>query len=441
MAERFQKTYISAREFVSSWEKEVYELNNLDYFIFLLINDLGSVIEKEFFSEPAHVTRLYLGSEDIGTLAFNIGDSLQMFLEKNCFGACSLGCPGKMDEELSIDEKTERKSFISELNLKPGDCSLKEQCLHSDILNYVVLDSLVDYYNYELNLILDEADSELIEFAEFLMTIILGFIRNKGQHLLSKPDDNAGDMFSDLLQSDENIWEDLLSDYDEEDEEEEIEPWKIGVPNIPSIIGDFREGYEDQYGAVIELKLLEKFETYLTDYLEIKRVEEMNIDDLEEFFLIFMEHEVVVDDRIDIKNVRMLFSRFIHFLEYNDHVNMSGLFKRFMDDNFSDIERVLKITRGYQRDYPFMDFLLSDENQDLNQVEGFYEITEIFNGDYVAKDLHLKSIFKNINPAGLAKYDIRVGDVLHLYMIRTDQGWRLTYLEMAYAKRAALYIF
>ena len=50
MAEPIKKTYISAREFVDSWEKEIYELSNLDYFIYLLINELALGIEKNFFS-------------------------------------------------------------------------------------------------------------------------------------------------------------------------------------------------------------------------------------------------------------------------------------------------------------------------------------------------------------------------------------------------------
>ena len=75
MAERFQKTYISVQEFISSWDKEIYELNNLDYFTFLLINNIGYRIEHDFFNQQNKDPNLQIDPEEIGTLSFNIGDS------------------------------------------------------------------------------------------------------------------------------------------------------------------------------------------------------------------------------------------------------------------------------------------------------------------------------------------------------------------------------
>ena len=71
MSEKYKKTYISAKEFVSSWEKEIYELTNLDYFIYLLINELGSRLEHDFFPQIDDEDLFYLKNEEIAAISFN----------------------------------------------------------------------------------------------------------------------------------------------------------------------------------------------------------------------------------------------------------------------------------------------------------------------------------------------------------------------------------
>lgn len=104
MSERFEKAYISVSEFVSSWEKEIYELNNLDYFTFLLINYLGYKIEHNFFNAEENSPYLCIDPEEIATLSFNIGDCFESFLENNCFGDCTLSCPTKLDEKVDLNQ-------------------------------------------------------------------------------------------------------------------------------------------------------------------------------------------------------------------------------------------------------------------------------------------------------------------------------------------------
>ena len=104
MSERSEKTFISIHEFISSWEKEIYELTNLDYFAYHLINFLGNQIETVYFNKKEQTGYLQLDSEDIGTLAFNIGDSFASFLEHNCFGDCSLACPTNLNEKINPEE-------------------------------------------------------------------------------------------------------------------------------------------------------------------------------------------------------------------------------------------------------------------------------------------------------------------------------------------------
>ena len=105
MSDRSEKVYISVHEFIHSWEKEIYELNNLDYFTFKLINELGYNIENNYFNQQKKTPYLTIDPDDIGTLAFNLSDSLESFFENNCFGDCSLACPIKLNEPVSPEER------------------------------------------------------------------------------------------------------------------------------------------------------------------------------------------------------------------------------------------------------------------------------------------------------------------------------------------------
>ena len=60
MAEQFKKTYVSVTEFIDSWEKEIYELTHLDYFSYLLINEMASGIENDFFPNYNREEQIFL---------------------------------------------------------------------------------------------------------------------------------------------------------------------------------------------------------------------------------------------------------------------------------------------------------------------------------------------------------------------------------------------
>ena len=220
MAQRSEKTYISVQEFIASWEKEVYELTGLDYFTFLLINDLGYHIEHDFFHDQDHPSHLRIEAEDIATLAFNIGDSFETFLENNCLSDCSLSCPTRLNERIDPEEVDQNDTRMHILQLVNGSDTNKKQILLNDILNYVVLDTLYDFYNYEIGLNLDDADMGLMRLADFISGLMEKFIESKGQQYLNNPKESAADQFSNQMRDAESDW-----DVSFEDEEEEKKRW------------------------------------------------------------------------------------------------------------------------------------------------------------------------------------------------------------------------
>jgi len=199
LSAKSEKTYISVQEFVSSWEKEIYELNNLDYFIFLLINHVCYQIEHNHFNPLKPSDHLRVDPEEIGTIAFNLGDSLESFLENNCFGDCTLGCPTHLDDPVDQEEIKARNDQLQLIQLVNGSEFNKRNFFVNDILNYVVIDTLFDFYQYEMGLNLDDTDISLIQFADFITSILEKFIENQGQSLLGNPKESATALFNKLI--------------------------------------------------------------------------------------------------------------------------------------------------------------------------------------------------------------------------------------------------
>jgi hypothetical protein len=437
LAERFKRTYISAREFVNSWEKEIYELNNLDYFIFLSMNDLGTLIEQKFFKEIDRKDSLYLNSEEISNLVFNLGDSLQMFFEKNCFGACELRCPSRLNESLTFEEQQLRQGIISVFDNHASKCQTKDQCLYLDLMNYVVLDTLIDFYNYELNVVLDESDLNLLRFAEFIMDIILDLIKQKGQHLLARPQENAGGLFEDSLKNDETPWSEILPDMDD-DEDEESELWKIGGAHISDIFLEFREQNELIYDENV-LKALRKFEEYLIDFLEIRNFDEVDTQDLEEFFLVILLNDLIDQDASAIDRILDMFRNLFNHIEFQYDCDIKELFD---STNFSpdDLKRVMDFNREYQAHHPLLNYLLSPESQNDTQVEGFYEVVKKSGAYLVLKDIHLNTVFRPVGFERLESSNFLHGDILHVQMNLEQVGWRICRLEMLYPPQSKPYL-
>ena len=165
MSEHYQKTFISAREFVESWDKELYELTYLDYFIYQMINHLGNRLEKHYFIRDKRHSSLYLDFDDLGTVCFNLGDGFEFFLEENCLGTCPINCPRDLDGTVKIDkqqlEERIKKKLALLQSIMIGNLE-KEQCLRIDLLNHVILDTLLQFYMDEFELEIKEDDIEVI---------------------------------------------------------------------------------------------------------------------------------------------------------------------------------------------------------------------------------------------------------------------------------------
>lgn len=442
MAEQFKKTYVSVTEFIDSWEKEIYELTHLDYFSYLLINEMASGIENDFFSNYNHDEQIFLNADEISTLSFNIADGLQGFFEKNCFGTCKFGCPIQLDEQLEAEKQSIKNDLKKTAKNATKDNQTKEQCLSSDILNYVILDSLLDFYNYELGVILTETDNNLLDFAEFNLNLIIQYIRFKGQRFLKIPQDNASAYFYDLIQSDESGWK--INDielYNTEDEEPELESWKIDYSSIDHVFEEYCRDYNSNDDKIYKVRILNKFKNYLLNFLELKKIEDLTMDDLEEFYSVVLPHEILCDDDPNFDSIWEVFSKFLTYLEFSRNVHLKIPFEKFVTKQIPEIIRTFKITFNYQKKYPFIDFLMSPDNSDSSLIEGFYEIHKNSSKQFVLRDIHLNTQLEPVNINRLQGSIIKTSDIFHCHLIHKSGNWEIAHLEQVYPAVSKYYLY
>lgn len=442
MDEQFKRIYISAAEFIDSWEKEVYQLTHLDYFSFLLINDLALAIEQDFFSKTKNASVLQLGNDEIVSLAFNITDSLQDFLEKNCFGTCSLHCPFQLDGPINEGDALPIDDFSCTCKIYNGGIQTREQFLSSDVLNYVILDCMLDFYNYEMGIILSESDRYLLDFAEFLLNKIMAFIRFKGQRFLQSHNENATDLFNEYLQNNDSYWEEryFFEDQDDEDEDEQ-EPWKTASADLEKIFDELIVQYQFSDTAFPGYRIIEYFKEYLCEYLELSDIDELNMEDLREFFTVVLPHEMLFEEHFNFDALIDLFTNILTYLEFNHGLYLNVPFKKFIENEIPEIIRAFKITRNYNSRHSFVDHLLSSDNTDETLVEGFYELDKKRNHLYRLKDIHLKTIYQPVDLSPLKGYKLKAGDILHLKLIKRDDGWKISRLEMVYPASARYFLY
>ena len=444
MAEQFRRTYISVSEFIDSWEKEIYELTNLDYFSYLLINELASTVEQDFFARKKFKPddALLLNDDEISTLAFNIGDSLQNFFEKNCFSICNLNCPCQLDVHLKPEDRACNREVKNHFRIQPESKETKEFCLSSDILNYVVLDSIIDFYNYELGIILNESDNNLLDLAEFILNKIVHFVRFKGQRFLENHTENASNYFDDLIQSDESSWQPGGVDYDSnDDEDEETESWKMAYSGIENVLDEFIENYQQNNPSAGTVKLITKFKEYLSDFLELGKIDDLTMDDLEEFICVVLPNEMILEDITNFDDVNDAFVKLLTYLEFNHNVFLKIPYLKFSEREFPEIMRTFKLTHTYQSSFPLINFLLaSGENTD-ESVEGFFEITGHRADLCQIKDIHLKTIYEQVDFSKLNEYKLKKGDILHLQIEKIENRWKIAHVEMVYPQAAKYYLY
>ncbi len=450
MSERFQKTFISAHEFVESWNKEIYELNHLDFFIYLMINHLGNQLERRFFIQDKRVSPYFLEFDQIGTLCFNIGDTFEYFLEDNCFGSCNLNCPNDLDKKVDIEKaemSEQNKQNIIILQSFLSNELEKEQCLRIDLMNHVILDSLLQFYSDEFQVEFEEDDLYVLELAEFIEDVVIDFIRMEGQTLLHKPFDTAIEYFEDLLhgeedESQENEWIDFEESWEVENRPESWQTPKVLVNDVFfEFLSSDRYNPAEQNGSLnYDLAFFRK---YLREFADVKNIFEINEYHLGEFFSYWLPQQFVLGDEKQISHIFRAMARFITFLFQKYKINLKKDFLRYYEALKLNLPRVIQATNQFLAEYDLLEALLSTGQPEIDQISGAFEITNI--SERPAKRLDLMDIHFLLPSDGVmlnssAFSRLHKGDIIVSNIVKKDSHWEIIDIQFIYPAMARPYI-
>ena len=440
MAEQFKKVYIPATEFVRAWEKEVYELTNLDYFIYLLMNSVADILEHDFFPNQHNVNEEFLLDKDeITSLSFLIGDSVQLFFEKNCFGVCPLNCPIQLNKKISTDELLSMGRLPENLQLGTRSCSNKEDCLKYDLLNFVLIDAIIDFYHFDLRLTADEGDAFLQDLIHFINNHIINLIKNEGHNFLLYPQENASALFENLLSSEDNEWNEFdpwdESDFDP-DEPDEL--WKLPSADLFTAIEEFKA--LQNTANLQSLTTLELFGKFITAYIGALSVEDLTRDDLEEFLSVVLPTELASEDGIDFTKEMQTFKSFLNFVDYQYETNLVRTFEELnSDDTLKDLLRTFAITQKFHKMHSYVEFQISPARNDPSLIEGFFEVTGMQGSRYFVEDIHLNDKYL-VDLSALNTDDIHAGDIFNMSLVADQDGWHAAWVECVFPRKSKFYL-
>jgi len=402
---------------------------------------MGNQIEYGFLRKKKQTTYLQIESDELGTLAFNIGDSFESFLENNCFGDCSLGCPTRLNDNINPEDVEFDGHHFHVLQFVKKDEMDKKYFLLTDILNYVVLDTLFDFYNYEMGLDIDDSDVDLMQLADFITSIIEVFIETKGQQFLHNPKENASDLFEKLLADAETNWDDMLKSAID-DEPDHADEWKIGEYDKERLIDEFlSQQQKPDKNVSSELKVMNFVRNYLNEYAGIDQFDEISFEDLEEFYTFWLVRECMLENDLDPKLIKEILIRFFKWLELSKDINLSQSFNKVLLKNYDDFQNAVKTARAFFDKNSLIDGILASNNSDNEIVSGLFILEDILdNGLYRLRDAYLENKYTNVQinfPTHQKKY---LEMIIDATFKPTMYGWRMVHLEYIFPKGARPYL-
>jgi len=449
LSERFQRTYISVREFIDSWDKEIYELTNLDFFIYLTINHVGNQIENRYFINERNNSHLSLTFDHVGTLCFSLGDSLEFFLQDNCFGNCNLNCPLDLEASVSLNRYESTEQMQKRLNIFrsiASDKIVKEQCLRVHLMNHVILDTVIHFYSDELDIQIDEEDIDVIELADFIENIIVDFIRHEGQSLLRQAKEPAMDYFEELLGSEDEI--DASEAWSTEEDfwdNDFLENWQSNFEPIDDLFEKFIVDVDSN--SVSKRKTIasdiDLFKEFLIENADIKNAYELNEEHILEFLSHWLVQQFVLEDDSKIQHVFRNLAKFITWFYHNYGIDYKSSFLSYYKSVKKDVPRVIRALNAYLNEYDLLEALLLQGKSAVEQIHGFYEVENLHSRldktmDLV--DLHFFDQVKNVRLNSSAYLKLEPGDILQATLVRDTENWKILEIQYIFPKIAKPYL-
>ena len=442
---QFPKLFVSAREFVESWDKEIYKLTNLDFFIYLMVNQLGNELDHHFLMNQRKQSPLALSFESIGTLCFSIGDSFECFLEEEKQGRYTVDYRMEKDiqgETIEHNGRVHRRIKNLQSLITKGYFS--EQSFRADLMEYVIIDTLLQFYYEEIGIEFDDEDLEIMELADFIEEAMIDFIRTEGQTLIRLYGEPAIECFEKLLADEEGRIQDCDWQSNGKDladaEGDWIEKDHL-FTEIPEVIAAFVSEYENKKNSNIGCLAcnISYFESFLIEGARIKSIYELTNDHICQFLSIWLVHHFAQEKEPHFSHVFQTMARFTTWLNHRYNIDYKDVFLSQYECVKTEVPRVIRALNTYLDAYNLFEVILLRDDQELEQIDGFFEITALSQPHRKTLDVADIHQFRELNQVYFsdAVYSrLKPGDILQASLIRKDSRWELLEIHYIFPRSA-----
>ncbi|MCK5077486.1 MAG: hypothetical protein KAR38_13980 [Calditrichia bacterium] len=423
--ERFQKKYISINKFVDIWGKELYELTNLDYFIFQYINYLGNSLECRFWGKSDFHKNTKLSSNEISHLSYDLGQYLMNFLYKKCLNdnpTDNLNEFFEEDEINKIKEKLAGNPLMSKffkMLISSNRKASKEEYFQVGLMNSVVMEVVFSFYDYDISKEIEEENLELVELSEFILEKSVEFINEHTSGLLKSPDEISASIFNKLLEG-EAI----------ENNPIDFTPWKSSkindsnnkkivnyndYPKIKKIIKifvDFISVKSKRKGNIIKKDLL-PLENYLLNKAKLEKIENFDHIHLHEFMSYWLIQQLAFENEKKVIDIFNSTEEFIIWLQRNYKINLHSDYKTLYKKLKISSRRVIKALSVYYQNNDIIANLLFKNHNFANTIYGWFQIDKIER--QITTTLNLQNIH-----TGERIIDIELLNQISIYLDKRD---------------------
>jgi hypothetical protein len=430
LEQEFKNNAISAEAFLCVWNKEIYELTNSDYFTFLLMNELIEKLAHYEQSVPTNAHPFPLEYIHMVNLTLNIGYNLQIFLEKNCLLSCNLKCHCNLSEKLGVHHIDEQQNIlIYEFLDEKNKCNSKEDCFSSDILDYVIYDSLIDFFHYDLGAAVNESDPFIQKLAKLIMATILSFIKSVDQKLLTDHSDSAVDSFE-LIQKKESA--ELTELWLRSENFNDSKEWETSPTAISKVIDEYLEYTQLKTGAK---NVLESFCEYCLAHTSCRDFEKFTDDYYQHFFYDYVYPSLGYRSDTYLNLTFNTFKNFFNYLRYKYDLDFNAILRLTLDIKSPYIRRCLKITKSYHAQKTITKPLNESENFEKN-----YKIIKIDEKQAVVEHPpYPEKLLLDVTDIP-NRNNLKPGDILRCQIEPAEELWKLVYLRTVYPAESARYV-
>jgi hypothetical protein len=211
---------------------------------------------------------------------------------------------------------------------------------------------------------------------------------------------------------------------------------------IQEVVADFlRQMTDDEQEIAVSKKLLEYFKEYIDTYADLKRIDEIEVEDLEEFFLFWLVREITFDLDLTPETIRLIFQKFFKWLEINREVNLRQPFENLMNKHFESIQNVLLCSRSYFDKNSLINGIIQSNAGGDQIISGLFEIEKISRSGLIQIcDIHFNKKYLNVQHNFSGQIKLRVRSILSATLKPTAYGWRFVNIDYIFPQAAKPYL-